>query len=684
MFTVYVALFDFEMAFKAFDVYVELSTAGRSRNRRSNESESIEVDDDELYIRTLADAIGVLCRFGRREDAEKAREIEKLIEDWLGLHAQPHEETAYGPLSDPLPKSQERGDTAMNVSAAYRALGISRAHWARLTYDGDRRTLLQTDALANFKKALENQPSGPLDVDTLYAMALVAADMRNISEAVKTLKIALASPAEPLTSSISSANESKTDVFGEVLHGGAVFNRERKLVPLWHLLALLLTARGDLSPAAKSCEAVFKQFGDQSNLFSDERSIESRQHVRKHGSVTSEEKECQPPAIGVIGVMNSFEKEELLQVKITQLALVETVEGPVAAVDGTDELFALYARLFGEPKIEGVRKLAQTVPDLRPGTAASGVRSIAGSIFGRSRLSHRGRDRPQSLPVQASRPSTARTAPQTRKPGAQVTPIIQVTNENGTAEEKVSEPLHRGSQDATPRHRHSSILKRRSGGSLRKRSGSAPGSRPEEALSVKGYKSNGTDANHDEDTVPPLPDTGRRSKNESYARAENGENLSRPTTSQSLRGAATNMDNEGHPDRVLKHPNGGLAGPSPYAINLLHNPVFSTLQDSRQKCSLLIRLWLYVSGLYIRAGMLDDAKAAMDEAQKILERFEVEVAQTRSSSKAFAERGWGAGGSVNELWADVWTEVCTDNNLLFILTLALYCFLLSEKHLHSS
>lgn len=669
MFTVYVTLFDFEMAFKAFDVYVELSTAGRSRNRRSDERESIEVDDDEFYIRTLADAVGVLCRFGGKEDAEKARKVEKLIEEWLDLHAQPHEETAYGPLSDPLPDSQERGDTALNVSIAYRALGISQAYWARLTYEGDKRTHLQTEALACFKKALNKQSRGMLDIDTLYAMSLVAADMRNVSEAVKTLKTALASPAELLTSSSSSAFESKTDAFGEVLRDGAVFNRERKLVPLWHLLALLLTARGDLASAAKSCEAVFRQFGDQSNLLGDDRSVDSRQHIRKQGSITSEEKEHQPPATSAVSIMNSFEKEKLLQVKVTQVALVEAMEGPAAAVDSMDELFALYARLFGEPKMEGIRKLPQKVPDLRPGTAASGVRSIAGSIFGRSRLSHRGRDRPQSLPVQTSRPSTARTVHQTHKPGAQATPVIQVTNEDGTTEGRVSGSQYRDSQDVSVRHRHSSILKRRSGGSLRKRSGSAPGSRPGETVPMKGYKPNGPEVNHDEDTVPPLPETGRRSKNESYTKAETGENFSRPTTSQSIRGVATSMNDDEHPDQVLKYQNGGSAGPLPFAINLLHNPIFSTLQDSRQKCSLLIRLWLYVSGLYVRAGMLDDAKAAMDEAQKILEMFEMEVAQTRSSSKAFAERGWGTGGSVDELWADVWTEVSTDITLLIIVLL---------------
>lgn len=665
MFTVYVTMFNFELAFKAFDVYVELSIAGRSRNRRSDESEAVELDDDELYIQTLANAIGVLCLLGGREGAEKAREVEKLIEDWLRVHAQPYEKTAHGPLSEPLPESQEPGDTALNVSTAYRALGISRAHWARYTYDGDRRSVLQTEALACFKKALDSRPPGRLDIDILYAMSLLSADMRDISEAVKTLKVALASPAEHVASSSSSGLGVKMDTFGEALRDGAGYERERKLVPLWHLLALLLTARGDYTPAGKSCEAVFEQFGQQSILFGDERSVEPREHSIKQDSIASEEKDSQPMVMGVVKIMNNFEKESLLQVKVTQLALIETVEGPAAAVDSTDELFGLYARLFGQPELQSIRPLPHgtrpfppVVSKRRPATATSGVRSITGSILNKSRLSLRGRDRPQSLPIHAARPDTAQTARQAQMPGSQLAPLIQVTNEDETTEKKESESLQRGSQDISSRQRHGSILKRRSGGSLRKRRGSAPNSRPDGSSPKKSGEHNEKDVSQTEDCVAPLPEPGRHSRNGSSAKAEITENHVRPATSQSSRSDAALTSQDQHPNRLLRHQDSSLVGPSPYAINLLHSPVFSALQDLRHKSSVLIRLWLYVSGLYTRAGMLDDTKAAIDEAQKILEKFELEVAQEKSSSEGFSERGWGAGGSVDELWADIWTEVC--------------------------
>ena len=669
MFTVYVTLSDFEMAFKAFDVYVELSVAGRSRNRRSDDRETVEVDDDELYLRTLADAVGVLCRFGERKDAEKARQVEQLIEDWLSVHAHPFEKTAHGPLSEPLPDSQDRGDTASNVAIAYRSLGISRAHWSRLTYEGEKRSTLQTEALTFFNKALNTKPRGSLDIDTLYAMSLLLADMRDVPEAIRMLKIALASPNEFFASSslsFSSGLELTTDAFGGPLHDGAVFSKERKLVPLWHLLALLLTARGDYAHAAKSCEAVFEQFGDQSILLGDERSVESRQRTRQQSSVASDERDSRLPMTSIASVMNGFEKEKLLQVKLTQLALVETVEGPTLAVDGTDELFALYARLFGEPKIQGVRRLPQKVPNLRPGTATSGIRSIAGSILNKSRLSHRGHNRPQSLPVQASRPSTARTARQANASESQPMPMIQVTNEDDTMEKrKESASVHRKSQDTSKRHGHESILKRKSGGSLRKRRGSGPGSRPGENDARKSVETSEGKASQTEDVVPPLPETGRHSRNGSLAKGEFVEGSgpgARPATSQSIRSEVATVSQDRYSDQhqhqQLKHQDdSSSAGLSPYGFNILYSPVFSVLQDSRQKISLLSRLWIYVSGLYGRAGMPDDARAAVDEAAKLVEMFELEVARERSSSRAFAERGWGAGASVNELWADLYTQV---------------------------
>jgi hypothetical protein len=57
--------------------------------------------------------------------------------------------------------------------------------------------------------------------------------------------------------------------------------------------------------------------------------------------------------------------------------------------------------------------------------------------------------------------------------------------------------------------------------------------------------------------------------------------------------------------------------------------------------------------------MYQDAREAVGEAMKLVEGFEVEVSQESSTAKSLAEKGWGGGKSVEELWADTFTAVST-------------------------
>jgi hypothetical protein len=55
--------------------------------------------------------------------------------------------------------------------------------------------------------------------------------------------------------------------------------------------------------------------------------------------------------------------------------------------------------------------------------------------------------------------------------------------------------------------------------------------------------------------------------------------------------------------------------------------------------------------------MFQDAREAAAEAMKLVEAFEIEASQDSSTAKSLAEKGWGAGKSVEELWADAFTAV---------------------------
>ena len=68
-------------------------------------------------------------------------------------------------------------------------------------------------------------------------------------------------------------------------------------------------------------------------------------------------------------------------------------------------------------------------------------------------------------------------------------------------------------------------------------------------------------------------------------------------------------------------------------------------------------MWLFIAELYIRAESLDDASGAIQEAHKLVESFELQVAAADSSARAFYFKGWGGGKSVDEMWADVLSSV---------------------------
>jgi len=86
-------------------------------------------------------------------------------------------------------------------------------------------------------------------------------------------------------------------------------------------------------------------------------------------------------------------------------------------------------------------------------------------------------------------------------------------------------------------------------------------------------------------------------------------------------------------------------------------PRFPSLQERRHRVSLLVQIWLFIARLYIQTSAFEDARGAIDEGFKLVDELELEVSSHSSSSKAFAEPGWGGGNSVEHLWADVYAEV---------------------------
>ncbi|KAF5854510.1 hypothetical protein GGP41_007346 [Bipolaris sorokiniana] len=526
------------------------------------------------------------------------------IEHWL--EQAEHRRAAKG---DASVASAEPVVEPMALAAAYCAIGVSQAHWARLTYDVETRSSIQTKAVQYLRKALSPQLGDENNVEALYALALVLAEVRDIPGAIKIAKRAL--------SSVAKGTAISTD---GVLSDGITseFGRERKLMPVWHLLALLLTSRSDFAAAERACEAAFEQFGDPTVMFGRGDSGAYRsEHLNDAVGQDS-------PDSGVVDRMERFEKSNILQIKMTQLALLEITDGATAAVDGCDELLALYGRLFGNPTVDVIKPPTPPAALAPPKTAIGTGR---GSIF-RGRGSVRAQQDNAARNASAVSSKTATTQPDQA-------PAIQVTNNESAA-------------DPNSHHRHHLFHHKHEDGQVGvTRTASKLQKRRSRSASLGKASIPETDLAQG---VPPLPETvvdGSALPNVSRKSNENGE---RP-----LRSIPHNLDHSAPPLAHDHPPRQDMRLPSalPRADYVPSDPYFSKIQERRQKVSLLVSIWIFISRLYARAHMFQDAREAVTEALKLVETFEAEVSVESATAKALADKGWGGGKSVEELWADV-------------------------------
>lgn len=631
LFTVHAYLADFDLAFKAYDSYVDIITRGKDRAEKSGEHDA-GIDNDSIVLRTSAEAVRILCRFGSRKESEKALEIGHTIEKWL-------EQTGHVNSSVSDVGSVQSIETIVeprSLAVTYSAIGISLAQWARFTYEADTRAGIQAKAISYLQKSLAPKLEDANNLEALYALALVLAETRDIPGSIKVIKKAL-SPATRDKTSMSAD--------GVITPGFTTeFGRERKLIPFWHLLALLLTSRSEFSAAERACEAAFEQFGDPTILFGkDDTDAFRSEHLNEANGKTER-------SLGMVDQMERFEKSAIIEIKMTQLALVEVVEGSVAAVDGCDELLALYARLFGDPTTEkSYANTAVATKTMAPPKSAVGT--IRGSIFRASKGSVK-----SPLKHHTARKSSIASSDASAV-GANTAhaPTIQVTDENanGGAKEHHHHHLlpHRHREDHSGIQRSPSKLRKRSANSLRRKS-ELDGQQEPEVPELP----------HAITTSTPTRNSTVRSRSTRRSSVASSNRKSTEHTERSLRPIPHNMPQNvepppaGHTGQPPKQDT-RMPVPFPTSSYIRPEPHFSKIQERRHKVSLLASIWLFICGLYTRAEMRDDAKDAVTEAHKLVETFESEVAQESSASKAFAERGWGGGKSVEELWGDVYAAV---------------------------
>ncbi|GKT53073.1 filamentation protein [Colletotrichum tofieldiae] len=616
LFTVHLAVAEFDLAFKAFDSYLDLVRHGKARVDKTGHLET-NLDDDGTVLETMSQCILALCRYGGTEAIEKARVIGNELEDWLARLPQ-----LRNGIENENTVPEEDDTTALHpkirphlIALSWQAIGLSQAHWSRTTYDAASRTEIQTKAIRCLRKSLSQELGRTRDVRSLFALGLLLAERRDLTPAIEIVKTALIS------------NKSADDEH-DLYHGP--YWQQRSLVPLWHLLALLLSARQDYNMAAKACEGAFEQFGDPSVLFGRQDLHFKSEHLNE---VDAQDEKIANERKGVVDDMDDTERESVLEVKMTQLALLELLEGPDVAVNASSELMSLFMRLFGNLETKPTMQPPKTADTMVPRSSAGTLKSIKGSFFGSTRT--------RQASIADSEKTTTPSRPQTS--ATSIAPTIQVTQENGSPTEKrtrrLSSMTRRARSESGKRH---SLRKRdSSGGRKRTASVSSAGTNPHAPTVVDGEVFFTPADELQQSEFFPLSSNRQASTASSVSRGRSLHHLESYTSQKSR---STNFS------EISASGTYTISNPLP----LIHFPLDT---ERRQRAVLLVKVWLMIAGFYRRANLFEDAKGAISEAQKLVGMLEAEVARDPTGSLSMRGNSWAEKKGVDELLGDVWAEL---------------------------
>lgn len=605
---------DFNLAGKALDTYFEIVIKGKARVEKSGEQE-LGLDDDATAIWTAAAGIKMLCFCGRRKEAERAADLGNVLSDWL----QPH--CSQEPIHSPERPTTVSIVHGRAVATGLCALGISQAHWANLTYDNSARSELRTEAISNTEAASRPRFGEDKNVEILYYHSLALSRARNFDSAIRVIKKALSNQSNKIAlRDYVFENESDLDSFPDMY-------KRRFLLKSWHLLALLLSAEQNFSTSMSSCDAALELFGIQF--------VSGRLKIRGVDQ----------------GNLEISDKESLVEIKMTQLALIEVVEGPEEAVNASGQLLGLYAKLFRYAEHPVPMQTAPR-PTSPPASRNGTVKSLRGSFLSRSRIMGSkmhgiGPDRSHT----GSESLTSRESPEAlREP-----PTIRVNSEDTLDSPKHSYHLIR--------HESKKLRKRNSkksvGGDGRSRASSLSRKPNGNGHSQTSYpitskqNQNAEALSHNSDLAPKLVD--HEIPSDEVGLAISHDLPSSSTSSYVTRAIPLILDPQIQP--FIDQPTAAKP-PSSIAFSYIPplSPVFPVPLQKRHALTLLTKVWLFITSLYRRANMSSDAQGALSQAITHVTAIEYAAANSQSSAESFSAPAWGGLKSIGELWADVLAE----------------------------
>jgi tetratricopeptide (TPR) repeat protein len=651
LFQVHKSLTDFALAYRALDTYIELVERARARAaKHDNDTDGQDEQyDQEIAFRTISEGIEGLCSFGRKSEAKKAYELATKLEDWSkNLSIESSTEPLMngytnGALDVLTTKKTHLSRETLGLTG--RAMGIAEAHWAKWSPFSEDRTALQAKAVSNLARAINLlQGNAQYHTEAAYALAVLFAETREVDQAIECVKNTLDS----------NMTEDESD---------PGYAQERRNLPLWHLLALLLTARQDFDTAAQSCNAAFEQFGSATVLLgSGPSAITSMRSITEKGIPDDLSR-------GVVDDMECAELQRIVEIRITELALAEVIDGPEDAVNSSNELLALYFRLFGHLDV-GTAELSAQKQLAPPKSSSSTIKSFRGSIFGRKKQSALRENFSEKANSFKPIPEGRSTRPTTQATEA---PTIKVTDQD----EKDASPRSRRfrwSEEHSHRAKHTpQKLVRREGSinqAIRRRSQerherksltsshrqsfetsqeeAAFQDGPHQPHSTLGSESAALEPQHSIDEVP-APPTSLNHNSSTQAKQ------ALPAVNHNLASYGRAPLPHGHeqqpPQQDVRLPNVRSTATSTSPV-----PHYPKSAAQKHALTVLVKIWLVIAKLYRRASLFDDSREACDEAAKAAQKIESLVATVESSARAFADGGWGGGTSSDEVWANVFCE----------------------------
>lgn len=580
------ALAEFDLALKALETYIEIVVSAKDRAEKAAEIGDLE--NDEILLQTVSEGVLLLCCFGAENEARKAKDLIAILEKYIKKR-----------ITNDLgftKNNEEKRVSPRVIAMTYKVIGIGLGNWSRWTPINEARNDIRAEAIENLERSIAPELGSENDLASRYALALLLAESRDLDGAINHVRSALSSR---------DGSTHPTSVTYE-LHQ-TYLSQERDRIPLWHLLALLLSAKQEFDIAGRSCEAAFDQLPSSvTTLVRNIHGVNGKQDF-------SEKKK------DFIQYLQGREKERIIETRMTQLALLEITDGPEVAVNHSDNLLSLFATLFEDLELEATKeKVTKFQHRLEPPkSSAETVKSFRGSIFGRKK----GSKVPDRIPNTEDIPPLPNGGSSNASTDA---PMIKVTAESAIG----AQP---GQQESFSKDNEMQESNQ---------------NEPTDTTDVAASEKDRTEA-EEIGIVVSKPQQSPTSPTDSKDSAKH------PSLVVSRHHS---IKTEPRPAKHYLGQNIHLPTPHRFDSPTKALTKFPIIQAQKHALSLLVKVWLLISSMYRRASLYDDAREACEEASKQVEAFETLVAAEESSTRAFAKRAWGVAKSADELSADVLAE----------------------------